>query len=643
MSFFRNRSLVFKQCFWVLAGVIVIVGSIFYFMREEALSLLTSSLRNRAEQVGESTVRRLDQTFLECQRIAEMLSLRMEEGRLSDAELATIMQNSLKIANRSRPEVVALAVSFRPGAFGDNRQRMLLVRRQGDDSEVISGGNYLDKSWYITPMRTGRGLWCEPFVGDFIREPIGIYCIPFFEKTPDGKRKPAGVLCIDISLAWLNDVISDIKIDRSGYAFILSKTGRIVVHPDKSLVFKESFDSVAEKRNDPALKKIGQHIAGGEHGFSDYTSGNSGRHSWIVYLPLESNGWMLGVVFPANELFGLVDQLSGSLLWLGTGGLLILMGVVALISIRLTRPLQSLARAAGEIGKGDFTQQMPELESGDELGQLALAFRRMRDALVEHIAELKAVTSAKEKIESELKVAKEIQNSILPEILPPFPQSGKFEVDALLNPAREVGGDLYDFFLLDDNKVALVIGDVSGKGVPGSLFMAVTQTLHRGIAHSDITPGEIVGKLNRALCRNNNTMMFVTYLFAKLDLSRGKLRWSNAGHNPFYIRRADGSVERVTERHGVPLGIADEREYGFSEYELLPGDLIFFYTDGITEAMNAKGELFGDRRLAEFVKNCGESDPHRFNTELLRRLHLFCGDAPQYDDITILTLHMLQK
>lgn len=642
--------LVFKQSFWVMMSVFIIVGSLILIMRAKAVSLLTESLQERAMQTGEATVQRLDQTFQESARIGEMLALRLGDGPLSEEQLASVMRETLRSVHDARPEILAIAVAYEPGAFGQKSERMRLAElasSRGEAIRMLDGFNYRAKNWYQAARGDGRGRWCEPFIGDFVKEPIAIYSAPFYEKMPDGGRRFAGVVCVDISLAWLREVTGRLRIADSGYAFILAASGRVVTHPDPEKVFFESIFSVADREKEPVLRTIGERMVRGERGFSPYLHLKTGRPAWICFMPLRSNGWSLGIIFPEAELFGMVDELGRSMLLWAAGGFALLLLVVVLISIRVSRPLTELTRAARQIGDGHFEIELPKAASGDELGALAMAFQQMRDSLIAHIENLKAVTSAKEKIESELKVAQDIQKGILPEILPPFPKCDYFEIDAFLHPAREVGGDLYDFFVLGEgDKVCLVVGDVSGKGVPASLFMAVTQTLHRGLAHeSALDPARVVSQMNDALCRHNEAMMFVTYVLAVLDLKTGVMTYCNAGHNPFFIMSADGSVRMNQGASGVPLGVMDGLEFTNESLTLQVGDTVFFYTDGVTEAMDAEGGFYGEERLQALLaaENLRHVSPQVLNQTLLQAVRDFAGDSEQSDDITVLSLKITAR
>jgi sigma-B regulation protein RsbU (phosphoserine phosphatase) len=267
-------------------------------------------------------------------------------------------------------------------------------------------------------------------------------------------------------------------------------------------------------------------------------------------------------------------------------------------------------------------------------------------AIVDYVAIARDITErkqmegelerARQRMEEELNVGREIQMSMLPLIFPPYPRRREFEVFALLEPAREVGGDFYDFFLLDDDHFCMCVGDVSGKGVPAALFMAVTKTLIKSRASNDYSPASILTHVNSEISRSNDASMFVTIFLGILNLNSGELLYSNAGHNPPYIRRAHGELIRLDARHGPVIGVVEDMVYGQDEAILTGGDLFFAYTDGVTEAMNEEQRLYDERRLVELLSSCDSNDAEAVVRATLEGIRGFQGSAEQADDITIL-------
>jgi sigma-B regulation protein RsbU (phosphoserine phosphatase) len=244
----------------------------------------------------------------------------------------------------------------------------------------------------------------------------------------------------------------------------------------------------------------------------------------------------------------------------------------------------------------------------------------------------------KEKIESEMRIANQIQMGMLPKIFPPFPERPEVDLHAMLKPAREVGGDLYDFFFIDNNKLCFAIGDVSGKGVPAALFMVVTRTLLRSVASKEIPLKEIVILLNNSLSRENESQMFVTFFIGILDLENGELEYVNAGHNPPLHVKCGGPVTRLESTNDMALGFLEERSYHSGRILMSPGDYLVCYTDGVTEAENREQVLYGDDRLKEVMEEGCGSHPKEVVLRILDDVAEHVGTAPQSDDITVMVI-----
>jgi sigma-B regulation protein RsbU (phosphoserine phosphatase) len=360
----------------------------------------------------------------------------------------------------------------------------------------------------------------------------------------------------------------------------------------------------------------------------------------MYYAPLTTTGWSLAVVAPDDELFAELSAYTQKVTGFSLAGLFILFLVIIVVTHQITRPLRFLAKAATAVGAGNFSTPIPIPDRGDEIGVLAQSFSAMQKALSQYIDNLKTTTAAKERIEGELNVAREIQLSIIPKFFPPFPHCPEFDLFAILESARAVGGDLYDFFFLDAEHLYFAVGDVSGKGVPASLFMAVSQTLARAKAEKGLSATEIAVKINRELCKDNHLCMFVTYFLAILNIKTGAMEFCNAGHNsPLLVRAGDQAVQELESDHGVPFGVFADAEYHSDTLTLRPGDRIVVYTDGVTEAMDAKLEQFGEDRFRAVVAAQPNQTAKELTQTIVTAVKEFVAGHEQSDDITVLVLN----
>lgn len=277
-----------------------------------------------------------------------------------------------------------------------------------------------------------------------------------------------------------------------------------------------------------------------------------------------------------------------------------------------------------------------DIRTGDELESLSDSIQKMEQEINEYIRNLTAVTAEKERIGAELGVATQIQASMLPGIFPAFPERKEFDIFASMLPAREVGGDFYDFFLIDEDHLALVIADVSGKGVPAALFMVIAKTLLKNCAQTGASPAEVLSAVNRQLCETNEAEMFVTVWLGILEISTGRLTCANAGHEFPALRRVGGRYELYRDPHDFVLGGMDFMTYGEYELQLAPGDMLYVYTDGVAEATNDRNELYETDRLLEALNRNPALRPQALLPEVKRHIDAFVGSAPQFDDITML-------
>ena len=308
---------------------------------------------------------------------------------------------------------------------------------------------------------------------------------------------------------------------------------------------------------------------------------------------------------------------------------------------RLIDPIRLLTEKAGEMVdnlESDETVSI-DIHTNDELETLSESFVKMDVDLRKFISKLESVTAEKEGIGAELNIAANIQASMLPRIFPPFPERKEFDIYASMNPAKEVGGDFYDFFLIDDDHLGIVIADVSGKGVPAALFMAISKVLIKNCALPGMTPGEVLETVNERLCRSNDTGLFVTVWFAIIEISTGKGMSANAGHeHPALYKQSSDTFELIKYKHSPAVAVMEGLVFRDREFKVEPGDIIFVYTDGVTEASDSKNVLFGEDRLAAALNKCPVKEPRDILLSVGESIDEFVGDADQFDDITMLSL-----
>ncbi len=635
----KKQSLAYKLALFILTSTTIIFISVFAYNYQYSKNIVLSNVEHRAKNLTLATVNKIETVLRSVEKIPRFLPTFLEKNTYTKEELLLLIHDMVK----NNEEIYGSTVAFEPYAFDPSSQYFApyYFKDEHDVRLTYLGSesyHYFHWDWYIIPKELGQPVWSEPYfdegAGNII---MSTYSLPFYKKE-DGERKFQGVVTADVSLEGLVDLISSISIFESGYAFLVSRNGVFVTHPDRSYIMHESIFSIAEAHNDQRLRKIGRDMIHGGEGFVPYQSTYLNQDSWMYYASLPSAGWSMGVVFPEEELFADIRNLHNRVLIIGITGFVFLFLVIVLISGTITRPIRSLAETTTAIAKGNLDIELPKVKSNDEIGELSRSFENMRDALKEYISNLTETTKAKERIESELKIAHTIQMSFLPKHFPPFPEKVEFDIYASLEPAKEVGGDLYDFFLLNEEYLFFSVGDVADKGVPAALFMAVTKTLMKGIAEQGINPAEVLMKVNNELAQDNDTSMFVTVFCAILNYKTGELIFSNAAHNPPVLVRKGEKAEWLKLPDGFLLGPMEDTEYQTKTLQLNPGDMIVTYTDGVNEAMNPEKKLYSNERLLQNVEKFKNESPEHMVKNMMQSVHEYAAGEPQSDDITLMAV-----
>jgi sigma-B regulation protein RsbU (phosphoserine phosphatase) len=463
------------------------------------------------------------------------------------------------------------------------------------------------------------------------------YSVPFY-RNPGGERKLAGIITADVSLTRLEDIVDTIKTGGAGYAFLVSRNGTFIAHPKRELVMNETIFSVAEEREDPAIRHLGKLMVKGNDDFIREQNFLNNEKSLIIYDHIASSGWSLGIVFPLKALEKDGKTLKLKMEIIGIIGFILVFVVIITISRSITMPLTVLARTTAEIAKGNLDFQLPPFKTHDEVGTLADMFISMRDSLKLHIEELTKATAARQKMESELRIAHDIQMNMVPRTFPPFPGRKELDIVAFLKPAKEVGGDFYDFFFINENHLLVVLGDISGKGVPAALLMARIMTLIKTEARGSQECEDIMSLVNREFSLNNDECMFATTFLAILNTDNGELSFCNGGHNsPLFIEES-GHVEFIKKAGSPPVGIDEDSLFKRDMLIMKPGDALLMYTDGVTEAFNEHSEIFGNERLKEVVTLQKKRDLPDLVEKVIQAVESFAGKQEQSDDITIQVL-----
>lgn len=460
-------------------------------------------------------------------------------------------------------------------------------------------------------------------------------------------------------LETVNEAVLNTTIGEKGYAFLVNEKGQVMV----SLMKEGETAAYAEKNVDLRMSQ-NEELA---YMVKEMVAGKTGvgklfiddREVYLAYAPLKNLGWSFvtvmdveKVVAPARESQDRILQLTqnaaqvqdeaiGRMLMLFLGMLAAVAALIGIISTlftrKITEPIRRLTKEVAKIDGGNLDYRI-HIETGDEIEDLGNAFNHMTDQIHQYIQSLNLVMSEKERIRTEIQVASQLQADMLPTAKNAYEDRDEFSLYAIMTPAKGVGGDFYDFFLLDDDHLAVIMADVSGKGVPAALFMVVSRTLLRSHIVKDVPLNEAVEKVNDSLCKNNKNGMFVTAWIGVLTISTGKLIFVNAGHCRPLIRQADGTCTYEAAISGFVLAGMEETKYHQSEIRLKKGDTLLLYTDGVTEATDSQNNLYGEKRLEQLMMSMEQQKPKDVLFEVWKDVNRFQGEAEQFDDITMLAL-----
>ena len=503
--------------------------------------------------------------------------------------------------------------------------------------------DYLHKNWYVQPLAMDSDFWSEPYVdiggGEVL---MSTYSMPL----TNSKDEIYAVQTADLSLDWIADMKYKVDSiinkdyyfgrDSAGHAscFIVTKQGTFIAHPTNDLEADATIHDFLKKQTGRNSRKIVNEILSESEGMTTFRNKEGDIFS-IFHSPIERTGWRMGIIVPDKDIYSIINILIMVLMAIMLFGLLVV-GLVCRSAIhRLTKPITRFANSAEEIAKGNFKAELPVIKSKDELLQLHNSFATMQQSLVNQIEQTRIVNEEKGRIDKELQIANNIQMSMIPKIFPPFPERTDIDVYARLTPAKEVGGDIYDFYIRDE-KLFFCIGDVSGKGVPAALVMAVTHTLFRTLSAHEALPNRILAAINHSLTEGNDSSMFVTLFIGVLDLPTGRLRYSNAGHNaPLII--SDNEEHMLPCDPNVPIGVMENWKFTIQETTIDLYSTIFLYTDGLTEAEDIHQNQFQESRIVAAARKAS-TQPQKLIEQMTLSVHQFVGEAEQNDDQTMLAI-----
>ena len=663
---------------WIALVQLVVMGIAAYWifiLTKNFVLMEEASLHKSSLSTANANVARMlsEVSTASSNRVDEIQKNLGQPDKLADIMSEMVAQN---------PGIRSCGISFVDGYYPQKGRWFCPYAVREDEGKIgkriIGNANhdYLKAEWFTEALKADSCYWSKPFfdASDSVTSLVS-YMIPIRDK----QGKTVAILGADLALnsileKMFGTLFSDndsvhihikrrnmkersriegsnlISIDWRGVTkkFIIADDGTFIAHPNQELIIKENYFNLAKTTADTIDDHVGRQMTAGmegayseKHGILIKSFKFFDSDIWNVYMfyePVENTSWSIASVVPSV----MVDTMA-----IGIGVIMIVLIAIALLVTRIvgryvikrtSKPLTQLAESANEVAKGNFSAPLPKIKHNDEIRLLRDSFEDMQLSLTKYIEELKDTTASKAAIEKELKVAHDIQMSMLPKTFPPYPERDDIDIYGTLTPAKDVGGDLFDFYIRNE-QLFFCVGDVSGKGVPASLVMAVTRSLFRNISNHVAEPAEIVKTLNEAMADNNDTSMFVTLFLGVLDLKTGVLKYSNAGHNSPLVIGQD--VQTLRCDSNVPIGVLDDWDYSCQEIRLEPQTTVFLYTDGLNEAENITHAQFSEKRIISVLYSMlaeEKNQPEKLVKRLSESVHVFVGDAEQSDDLTMLAV-----
>lgn len=614
-----------------LLGIYIIVN-LFEFR-----SLRTEAIRDINERVTRLATLYAQQFEGELQTIAqiadsaaEFISIDPDLGRRDPWTILekNVAQNRLVygsalawIPDAEHPEPASPFV-FRPQ---DGGTRRIDIAREAYD--------YRQSDWFTLPIEQGTSIWTEPYfdegAGDIL---MCTYATP----VRDAGGSPIAVVTVDLPLEALQDAMQLDELNQ-GVFMIISREDRFISHPAPWMIMEVKLKDLIEEHGNPAaMRELHARIRSDEIGSSEHPLMIMDEAYWIAFAPIPSTQWTLIASFPSDDVMAPVyDDLYRDIIGVTTGLAANLIAIF-ILAVLFTRPIRRLSTAMAAVTRGDMDARVDGVDSQDEFGDLARGFNEMSANLRANIDALASERAERDVVEAELTLAREIQASLLPSE-DAVPTVDSFELAAINLPALHMAGDFYDYWMCDDSTMAIVIADVSGKGVPAAFFMGITRTMIRNLDKLQLDLDVMMRTVNELLMESNRRSMFVTLFYGVYELDTGRLRYVNAGHLPPARIPRTGPIVTTADATGTVLGVIPESEWTVGELVLEQGESLVLYTDGVTEARNEDGTMLESDGFLELLERhrTEASDP------LCRSIVSFIDEfegAEQGDDVTVMVL-----
>ena len=640
-----SKRLTYRIMVVVLVMIVVITGIVYFhvghYMFDEAQERYEGALLRDHEEFR----RRLSDVMVAAKNNIEDMERDVDDPEKIIGHLERIL--------RVNPTIITCGIIYQPNYFPDRKRCLELIATHDSTGTIHSSAIendynvYMDRKWFLEGMSKDTALWTEVYFEENLipgvtgRRQLTTYTIP----VHNSQGKVVAMMGADLPLEFLKYEIMDDLREKSkkhekgckhhSYNFVIGQDGTYIIHPDEKRILHANFFEECQRTTNKVDDHVMASMRKGEKGSALVEI--DGIPSWIYYRTVKHMDWMIAIVVPEEVIFRNGRTLNTIIL------IVVLVGLVAIYFIcrrmihRSTQPLHSLALSAEEVAKGNFESPLPDVRSFDEIRVLRDSFEVMQTSLSIYVDEVRNTTAEKAASQNEMNNARDIQMTMVPSQFPPYPERSDIDIYGVMEPAKSVGGDLFDFLIRDEH-LYFCIGDVSGKGVPAALLMAVTRSLFHSISLGEERPDHIMWRINRAICEGNKNNMFVTMFIGILDLTTGHLDYCNAGHEAPLL-----AGQQLPVKRNKPVGALPDWNFEAQETRLQPGDVLFLYSDGLSEARNQTGKRLGRAYVAQLASQHTHDTAQQLVELMAQEVKHYAADTEQSDDITLLAIKWLDQ
>lgn len=611
--------------------LLLVTAAIAWFARDRILDNAKRDTRASAQEAAQ----RLDTTMRTVIITTSGLSDLVANSHLDAEELTTTLRAMVK----ATPGAAGALLVLEPRRPGEKPFARYVAVNGKDRDFVADGYDYRAQPWFQRTLASPGGWWSEPYLN---RTAGQVWMVAYnMPLRPSGRGAiTRGMVSLDLPVGNLTATLDTLAHLPGWRLTLVAPGGLLAMHPQPGVALRDTYATYIREHGRDDL--IGAAAAVRLRQPMDYlhTDAESHQRRYSVVEPVGDSGWSLIVSQSYDQI---VSKLYRPLGLLAAAGVLLALLCTALVrhlAKRISRPVEHLAESTSRLARGQYDWPVPHTGRGDEVGRMARTLEHARTSIQQQLLEIGEMGAVRQKLQSELSIARDIQYAMLspPRLIER--DRARLQAHAVLEAAKEVGGDFYSFIERGDSDGELwfAIGDVSDKGVPAALFMARAATVLEVAAHSSTSPGQVLAEASRRLVEGNDTCMFATVLCGHVDVRSGHCTLASAGHEPPLLLHADGRVEMLDIAAGPPLGFEVSESFPLWHGTLEPGASLLAYTDGVTEAFNPGNEAYGSERLLATVRSGRDASENC--RQLIADVHRFAATAPQSDDITVLAIRL---